>query len=510
MSKIRVRFAPSPTGPLHIGGLRTALYNYLFARANKGSMILRIEDTDRNRYVQGAEEYIFEALKWSGIELDEGGASGGLLGPYRQSERLGHYRLKAEELITRGFAYYAFDSEDELESMRKDRVEAGEHSPRYDYTIRKLMKTSLSLGEEEVKSRISSGDPWVIRFKVPEAGFVTFNDQIRGNIKFECNQLDDKVLLKSDGWPTYHLANVVDDQYMQISHVIRGEEWLSSTGLHVLLYEAFGWEKIMPVFAHLPLILKPEGKGKLSKRDGARLGMPVFPMEWKDPLEGELFLGFKEMGFVPEAMVNFIALLGWNPGNDQEIFSMQELIEMFSLEKVGKAGARFDFDKAKWFNQQYIQTLSISDMALKSYPFFEKCGIKPDSEKLIKVCNLMRERIQLLIELPEKSFFFFSDDFPIDDLQLKKSWKADSESILIELTEVLSSVSSFQAIEIEAAVKRFISEKGLNFGKVLPLLRIATSGSMQGPDLFPSLELLGCKIVVERLKKLIDLKKNTD
>ena len=508
MSKIRVRFAPSPTGPLHIGGLRTALYNYLFAKSLGGSFILRVEDTDRTRYVPGAEQYILDALKWSGIKIDEGGNAGGLLGPYKQSERLSIYRSKAENLVNKGWAYYAFDTEEELEQMRAERTAAGEHSPRYNYSIREKMSTSLNLSAEEVQQRKESGQPWVIRFKTPENGSVVFEDLIRGEIRFECDQLDDKVLLKSDGWPTYHLANVVDDQYMQISHVIRGEEWLSSTALHVLLYQAFSWEKDMPQFAHLPLILKPEGKGKLSKRDGARLGMPVFPMEWKEPDTGDLFLGFKEMGFLPEAMINFIALLGWNPGIEQEIFSMEDLVEKFSIEKVGKAGARFDFDKAKWFNQQYIQRLTADELAMAVAPFYEKSGIILDDKKLIQVCNLMKERIQLLSEMPEKSRFFFSDDFEMDTKQLKKRWKDDSEGILTDLLEILSCLENFKTDEIESAVKSFISEKGLSFGKVLPLLRLASSGTMQGPDLFPTLEILGSEKVVERITNLIKMDKN--
>ena len=508
MSKIRVRFAPSPTGPLHIGGLRTALYNYLFAKSLGGTFILRVEDTDRTRYVPGAEQYILDALKWSGIKVDEGGNAGGLLGPYKQSERLSIYRSKAEDLISKGWAYYAFDTEEELEQMRAERTAAGEHSPRYDYSIRKKMSTSLNLSAEEVQQRKEAGDPWVIRFKTPEIGSVVFEDLIRGEIRFECDQLDDKVLLKSDGWPTYHLANVVDDQYMQISHVIRGEEWLSSTALHVLLYKAFGWEKDMPQFAHLPLILKPEGKGKLSKRDGARLGMPVFPMEWKEPDTGDLFLGFKEMGFLPEAMINFIALLGWNPGIEQEIFSIEELVEKFSIEKVGKAGARFDFDKAKWFNQQYIQGLTDEELALAVTPFYGKSSTILDDKKLIQVCNLMKERIQLLSEMPEKSQFFFSDDFEMDTKQLKKRWKDDSEGILTDLLEILSGLENFKTKQIESAVKSFISEKGLSFGKVLPLLRLASSGTMQGPDLFPTLEILGSEKVVERITNLIKMDKN--
>ncbi|TVQ43774.1 MAG: glutamate--tRNA ligase [Saprospirales bacterium] len=508
MSTTRVRFAPSPTGPLHIGGLRTALYNYLFTKSLGGSFILRIEDTDRNRYVSGAEQYILDALNWSGIKIDEGGKAGGLLGPYKQSERLSTYRVKAEDLVNRGCAYYAFDTEEELEHMRAKRTEAGEHSPRYDYSIREKMHTSLNLSKTEVQEKLAAGNPWVIRFKTPESGTVVFTDLIRGEIRFECNQLDDKVLLKSDGWPTYHLANVVDDQYMQISHVIRGEEWLSSTALHVLLYQAFKWEKDMPQFAHLPLILKPEGKGKLSKRDGARLGMPVFPMEWKEPDTGDLFLGFKEMGFLPEAMINFIALLGWNPGIEQEIFSMEELIGKFSIEKVGKAGARFDFDKAKWFNHQYIQKLSQEELAKEVLSFFEKSDIKTDNIKLIQVCGLMKERIQLLSELPGKSQFFFSDDFKMDTKQLRNRWKEDSEEILTNLLDVLSGLVEFKTEEIESVVKTFISEKGLSFGKVLPLLRLASSGTMEGPDLFPTLEILGSEKVIERITNLIKMDKN--
>ena len=502
MSKIRVRFAPSPTGPLHIGGLRTALYNYLYARSKGGDMILRIEDTDRSRYVSDAERYIHEALRWSGIKIDEGPENGGILGPYRQSERVNLYKNYAEKLVKSGWAYYAFDSPDELEEMRKKKEAEGVHSPKYDWKIREEMNNSLNMSEAELAAAIEGGTPFVIRFKMPSEGEVIFRDEIREEVSFDCSELDDKVLLKADGWPTYHLANVVDDYLMQISHVIRGEEWLSSTGLHVLLYRAFGWESNVPSFAHLPLILKPGGKGKLSKRDGAKFGIPVFPLDWKDEESGDLYLGFKEMGFDPAAVINFIAFLGWNPGGEEEIYSLEEMEKLFTLDRVGKSGARFDFDKAKWFNQQYLLDSSPEEIAEQAMPYLRIVGLNPTEDYLVKVCVLMRERMQLVSELPQSAKFFFTDNFPMDDKQMKKRWKEDSPAIVEGMKKLLNTIHPFEKSEIENAIKAYIDEKNLKFGQVLPLLRLAVSGTMQGPDIFATMALIGKEKCNDRLKAI--------
>jgi len=502
MSKIRVRFAPSPTGPLHIGGLRTALYNYLYARSKGGDMILRIEDTDRARFVEDAERYIQDALQWSGIKIDEGPENGGILGPYRQSERVNLYKNYAEKLVKSGWAYYAFDSPEELEEMRKKKEAEGVHSPKYDWKIREEMNNSLNMSDAELAAAFERELPFVIRFKMPSEGEVIFRDEIREEVSFNCSELDDKVLLKTDGWPTYHLANVVDDYLMQISHVIRGEEWLSSTGLHVLLYRAFGWESHLPIFAHLPLILKPGGKGKLSKRDGAKFGIPVFPMDWKDEKTGDLYLGFREMGFDPAALINFIAFMGWNPGGEKEIYSLEEMERLFTLDRVGKSGARFDFDKAKWFNQQYLLDSSPEEIAEQAMPYLKIVGINPTENYLIEVCKLMRERMQLVSELPQSAKFFFTDNFPMDDKQLKKRWKEESPAIIEEVAKLLEVTHPYEKSEIEKAIKAYISEKNLKFGQVLPLLRLAISGTMQGPDLFATMELIGRKECVDRLETL--------
>ena len=382
MGKIRLRFAPSPTGALHIGGLRTALYNYLLAKRHEGTFILRIEDTDQTRYVDGAEKYIMDALKWCGIVPDESPVLGGEHGPYRQSERKAIYRPYAERLVREGKAYYAFDTPEEWAAKRNELQEAGNHSPKYDASVRGQMKTSLAMSENELEAKLNTGSPHVIRLMVPENEEVLVEDRIRGQVRFETNVLDDKVLLKTDGMPTYHLANIVDDHLMEISHVIRGEEWLSSTAHHILLYQAFGWEP--PVFAHLPLILKPSGKGKLSKRDGKKLGIPVFPLSWMGETEEDSFTGFKEYGFLPEAAINFLALLGWNSGTDQEIFDMQELVKVFALDQVGKSGARFDFEKAKWFNQQYLINLSSKEVARQLQTIIPEGVTYADAEFLEK------------------------------------------------------------------------------------------------------------------------------
>ncbi|MCB9226576.1 MAG: glutamate--tRNA ligase [Chitinophagales bacterium] len=501
--KIRTRFAPSPTGPLHMGGVRTALYCYLFAKQNNGDFILRIEDTDQNRYVEGAEQYIIDALKWCGIEANEGVSYGGEFGPYRQSERKDMYRAYAEELIEKGDAYYAFDTEEELEEWRENMKKQGNPSPKYDPITRQYLKNSLSLSEDEVKKRLNAGDDYVIRYKMPRNEEVKFEDKIRGIVSFQSNQLDDKVLLKGDGMPTYHLANVVDDHTMEITDVIRGEEWLPSTPLHVMLYKSFGWE--MPSFAHLPLILKPDGKGKLSKRDGDRLGFPVFPLNWQDPESGEQSIGYKERGFLPEAFINMLAFLGWNPGTEQEIFSREELIKDFSIERVNKSGARFDYEKTKWFNQQYLKNKSDKELADLTKVLFKEKGYKTDDETLQKICGLIKERATFLHEFPELAYYFFTDVKEYDDKNLRKRWNTENNEAFKNLTKQLNNLSSFTSESIENEVKAFMEAHNLGFGQVLPILRIAITGTMQGPPIFSVMEIVGKETCLKRLEKGIAL-----
>ncbi|MCK4638754.1 MAG: glutamate--tRNA ligase, partial [Bacteroidales bacterium] len=435
--KVRVRFAPSPTGPLHIGGLRTALFNYLFAKKNNGDFILRIEDTDLARYVPGAEEYIIESLKWCNIKIDEGITVGGLYEPYRQSERKGIYRKYAKQLIDNGYAYYAFDTPDDLEQMR-GRLKAEKSSTQqYNAITRSSMKNSLSLTNEEVKQRLESGEPYVIRFKIPGNEEVTVNDLIRGKVTVNTSELDDKVLFKSDGMPTYHLANVVDDHLMKITHVIRGEEWLPSTPLHVLLYKAFGWENKMPEFAHMPLTLKPDGKGKLSKRDGDRLGFPVFPLQWTNPITKEVFSGFRESGYFPEAFINILAFLGWNPGTEQEIFSMDELTKVFSLERIVKSGSRFDPEKAKWYNHQYLIKKSDDELAELYKSILKEKGIDADLNYLKKICALIKERVNFVSEFWDQSYYFFEAPTEYDQKVIKKRWKENTPDILKDIIDIL-------------------------------------------------------------------------
>ncbi|TVR82430.1 MAG: glutamate--tRNA ligase [Saprospirales bacterium] len=505
MTKIRVRFAPSPTGPLHIGGLRTALYNYLFVKSKGGQMVLRIEDTDRKRRVEGAEAYIQHALNWCGINYDEGPDKGGILGPYRQSDRWEVYKKFAMEMVEKGSAYIAFDTEEELEQMREQKEAEGIHSPKYDSSVRDQMKNSLTLSSSEVERRMNEGEPHVIRFKIPQEGSVAFEDLIRGEVEFNFKELDDKVLIKADGWPTYHMANVVDDYLMRITHVIRGEEWLSSTGLHILLYEALGWKRDQPTFAHLPLILKPSGKGKLSKRDGAKFGIPVFPMQWKDPETSEIFPGFKERGFSPEALVNFIAFLGWNPGGEREIYSLKEMGQLFSLDKVSKGGARFDYDKALWFNQQHLMNSDIASLAKEALPYLNQKGFYPTDMKLVeRVCSLMKERIQLISELPDAAPYFFSEVFPMDDKTLEKRWKEHSGQIVENLIHILEGIDSTERDVIESTIKEFIADRSLKMGEVLPLLRLSLTGTMKGPDVFDTISLLGLQKSIDRLRQLLE------
>ena len=498
--KVRVRFAPSPTGPLHIGGLRTALFNYLFAKKNNGDFILRIEDTDLARYVPGAEEYIIESLKWCNIKIDEGITVGGLYEPYRQSERKGIYRKYAKQLIDNGYAYYAFDTPDDLEQMR-ERLKAEKSSTQqYNAITRGPMKNSLSLTNEEVKHRLESGEPYVIRFKMPWNEEVTVNDIIRGNVIVNTSELDDKVLFKSDGMPTYHLANVVDDHLMKITHVIRGEEWLPSTPLHVLLYKAFGWENKMPEFAHMPLTLKPDGKGKLSKRDGDRLGFPVFPLQWTNPITKEVFSGFRESGYFPEAFINILAFLGWNPGTEQEIFSMDELTKVFSLERIVKSGSRFDPEKAKWYNHQYLIKKSDDELAELYKSILKEKGIDADLNYLKKICAMIKERVNFVSEFWDQSYYFFEAPTEYDQKVIKKRWKENTPDILKDIIDILKKSEPFNAVNTEKLVKDYIQKNELNMGQVLNVLRLTLVGSAKGPGLFNIMELLGKKEVIIRIE----------
>lgn len=494
MDKVRVRFAPSPTGPLHMGGVRTALYNYLFAKKHGGDFLLRVEDTDQTRYVPGAEDYILDALKWCKIHVDEGVGVGGDYGPYRQSERKAMYRQFADQLVEAGHAYYAFDTPEELEEMRERMKNAGVPSPQYNQVTRTSMKNTLALSEDEVKRRLEAGEPYVIRIKMPRNEEVKINDLIRGWVVVNTNNLDDKVIFKSDGMPTYHLANVVDDHLMKISHVIRGEEWLPSAPLHVLLYKFLGWEA--PLFAHLPLILKPDGNGKLSKRDGDRLGFPVFPTQWTNPETQEVSSGYREGGYFPEAFTNMLAFLGWNPGTPQELFSMEELIEAFSLERVGKAGAKFDFDKTKWFNQQYLRAKSGSELATLVQAFAEEAI---DEAYLAEVCELMKERATFAQDIWEESQFFFEAPTSYDEKTLRKKWKEQTPAILTELRAVLNDIADFNSDNVEQSFKAFLEEKGLGFGAVLPNFRLAVTGLGMGPSMFQISALLGKEEVLSRI-----------
>lgn len=504
-SKIRVRFAPSPTGPLHIGGVRTALYNYLFAKKHGGTFILRIEDTDQGRYVKGAEDYIVESLKWCGFEFDEGPGIGGDYGPYRQSERKAMYAQFAKQLVDNGHAYYAFDTPEELDAKRKAEAANGNHNFRYDNQTRSEMVNSTTLSAEETESRLAAGDHYVIRFKMPKDEVVSFTDAVRGEVSFQTNELDDKVLLKGDGMPTYHMANIVDDYHMKITNVIRGEEWLSSTGLHVLLYKGLGWENDMPQFAHLPLILKPVGSGKLSKRDGAKFNMPVFPLRWDAPDPKDRFLGFKEFGFLPEATINFLAFLGWNPGTEQEIFSLDELCEAFSIEKISKSGARFDYDKARWFNQQYLQNLSAEELAKMVAPIASEKEYDVSEDFLVKYCELMKDRVATLPEFFSEAPYFFHGVESYDEKNVLKRWKPESRAHFETLISSIESMELFDATSVETGVKNLIKEQDWKMGAILPMLRIGLAGTMKGPDVFKMIALLGKSETLERLRSALDV-----
>jgi glutamyl-tRNA synthetase len=499
---IRVRFAPSPTGPLHIGGVRTALYNYLFAKKNGGTFILRIEDTDQNRYVPGAEQYIMGSLKWCGIEIDEGIEQGGEYGPYRQSERKEIYNKYAEQLIESGNAYYAFDTPGELDALRKKLEEEKALNKSYSPSSRMEMRNSLTLDSEEVERLIEAGEPYVIRFKMPENEDIHFSDIIRGEITVNSSALDDKVLFKSDGMPTYHLANIVDDHLMEISHVIRGEEWLPSLPLHVVLYRAFGWDA--PQFAHLPLILKPNGKGKLSKRDGDKGGFPVFPLEWKNPETGEVSPGYRESGYLPEAFINMLAFLGWNPGTEKEIFSTDELIEAFSIDRVGKAGARFDPEKAKWFNHQHLQMKSDEELKELFQKILKEKGIEAPGEYVVKVIRLIKDRATFVSDFWEHSDFFFIAPVEYDAKMVKKRWKENTGDILANLMKALEKTDNFSAATLEPAIKEYLEKNELGMGQVMTALRLALVGSGRGPGVFEIMEMLGRQEVANRVERAIN------
>ncbi len=505
--EVRVRFAPSPTGPLHIGGVRTALYNYLFAKKHNGTMILRLEDTDQNRFVPGAEQYIKESLAWVGIEIQEGPDQGGPHAPYRQSERKPMYRQYAEGLIEKGLAYYAFDTEEELEEMRK-RLEASKMQPAYDSVSRMSMKNSLTLPADEVKARLERGENYVIRIKLPRKEEVRFHDIIRGWVVVNTGQMDDKVLLKGDGMPTYHLANVVDDYLMGISHVIRGEEWLPSAPLHVMLYRYLGWEDVMPEFAHLPLLLKPEGNGKLSKRDGDRLGFPVFPLNWTDPKTGEMSSGYRESGYFSEAVVNILALLGWHPSDNQEMFSMDELIQAFSLEKVSKSGAKFDVNKAFWFNQQYLNKFENSVVLEMIKSEWEATYGELDSaekqEYASKIISLIKEKVQFAKQIVPAAHFFYNRPSLYDEQVVAKKGKENTSELLQKLGAYFVAHNAASAADFENQFKLFCEEIGIKSGEVLQPMRVSVSGEAMGPPIFEILAMLGNQEVLNRINACVD------
>ena len=496
---VRVRFAPSPTGPLHIGGVRTALFNYLFAKKHNGTFILRIEDTDQNRYVDGAEQYIVDALNWCGMPFDEGPNTNKTFGPYRQSERKHLYKQYADELIASGNAYYAFDTSETLDFHRKDHEAKGKTFI-YNWHNRLKLSNSLSLSADEVDAKLDAGDDYVIRFKSPQDETLHLTDIIRGAIKIDTNVLDDKVLFKSDGMPTYHLANIVDDHLMEISHVIRGEEWLPSLALHYQLYHAFGWET--PEFAHLPLILKPTGKGKLSKRDGDKLGFPVFPLQWTDLKTNDTSRGYKEDGYFPEAMVNFLAFLGWNPGTEQEIFNLGELIEAFDLKKVNKSGARFDPDKIKWFNHHYMQEQD-NDVLAKTFKSQNSQLDEMDINYISMVIGLVKERATFVSDFWNLSHFFFTAPTSYDEKASKKAFKEGTKELMSKLVEIINNIEDFSVETLQADIKGWITSNEIGFGKVMMPLRLALVGALQGPDVFDIMFMIGKAETVNRIETII-------
>lgn len=501
IKNVRVRFAPSPTGPLHMGGVRTALFNYLFAKKNGGEFILRIEDTDQTRYVPGAEEYIIESLEWCGLKIDEGPGIGGEFGPYRQSERKDIYKKYAFQLVESGDAYFAFDTAEDLDKVRAE-CEAKKETFVYSVNSRMSLNNSLTISKEETEKRIAEGVPYVIRFKMPEGELVTETDLIRGEVSFRSELLDDKVLYKGDGMPTYHLANVVDDYLMKISHVIRGEEWLPSMPLHILLYKRLGWIDSMPRFAHLPLILKPVGKGKLSKRDGDKLGFPVFPLEWKS--ESGVAAGYREDGYLPEAFVNMLALLGWNPGVEEELFSLDQLVELFSLERVTKSGARFSPDKSKWFNHQYISKMDNSSLAKIYMADLASRGVEADISYVEVVVGAVKERAELLSDLWTVSSFFFVRPEQYDAKVTKKRWKGAVPAAMLSIVSLLKDVQIWEADTIKAEVSSLVSSNEWNFGAIMNSFRLALVGGGFGPDLFLMCEMIGKDEVIARLEVAID------
>ncbi len=490
---VRVRFAPSPTGPLHMGGVRTALYNYLFAKKNKGTFIIRIEDTDQTRFVPGAQDYILESLKWCGIEPTEGPGIGGDFGPYVQSERKHLYKPYAEQLITEGKAYYAFDTADDLDAVREKAKQMGMPNWQYNHVTRSGMKNSLTLSQDQVNDLLEKETPYVIRMKMPRNQDVRFEDIIRGWVVVNTNNLDDKVLFKSDGMPTYHLANIVDDHLMEISHVIRGEEWLPSAPLHYLLYEAFGWE--CPKFAHLPLLLRPDGNGKLSKRDGDRLGFPVFPIDWRTE-DGELYSGYREKGYFPGAFINMLAFLGWNPGTQQEIFSLEELSEAFTLDRVSKAGAKFDPDKTKWFQQQYLRSAANIELAEMIQ---EKNLSSLDKDLLGKIAFLMKERATFVEDIVSEGHYLFERPSSYDETLIQKKWNAQTKSLLENWKTVLEGLNNFKKEEIEESFKNFLTERNINIGMFLPVFRLALTGTGMGPSMFDISDFLGKQECLARI-----------
>ena len=498
--RVRVRFTPSPTGPLHIGGVRTALYNYLFARQHGGDLVFRIEDTDSNRFVPGAEDYIIEAFKWLGIKFDEGVSFGGNHGPYRQSERRDIYKKYVDQLISEGKAYYAFDTPEELEAKRKEI-----QNFQYDARTRMQMRNSLAMDRTQWEQLIADGAQYTVRFRIDPGQEIHVNDMIRGDVRVKSDILDDKVLYKSaDELPTYHLANIVDDHLMEITHVIRGEEWLPSAPLHVLLYQAFGWEDTMPRFAHLPLLLKPEGKGKLSKRDGDRLGFPVFPLEWHDPKTGEVSSGYRESGYFPEAMVNFLALLGWNPGTEQELFSLEQLVQAFDISKCSKSGAKFDFQKAAWFNHEYILRKDDEEIALLFAPIVANNGVDETFDRVKQVVHMMKDRVSFVRELWPLCSFFFIAPTEYDEKTAKKRWKAYSAQQMTELMEVLRGIDDFTVEGQEPIVEQWIADKGYKMGDIMNAWRLALVGIGKGPGMFDIAAFLGKEETLHRMAKAIE------
>ena len=507
MSKVRVRFAPSPTGGLHLGGVRTALYNYLFAKKNSGDFVLRVEDTDQTRYVEGAEQYILDCLDWCGISPDEGPHKEGKYGPYRQSERKNLYREYAEQLVKDGHAYYAFDTPEEIEQLRERLKAAGKDSLQYGYHVRAEMKNSISLSKEETEALLKNNSPHVIRLKIEPNELVHFKDMIRGDIEMSTNDIDDKVLLKADGMPTYHLAVVIDDYLMKISHSFRGEEWVPSAPVHVLLWKYFGWENDMPQWAHFPLILKPDGNGKLSKRDGERLGFPVFAMEWDDPKNGKI-MGFKELGFLPEAFLNMLALLGWNDGSEQEIFSLEEMVDKFSIDRVHAHGAKFDFEKAKWFNHEWIKRSTVARLKPDVKKVFEQNGIVIDDEnKFEKIIELIKDRCTLLTDFWPQGSFFFIAPVEIDMVSILSKWDEKKNQFFVELIQAYSLINTWDAVETEKVLKEMAAASQIKAGELMMPLRVMLVGAKFGPGVFEIASVLGKDETIKRIEHALSLLK---